>query len=244
MITVHHLNNSRSQRVLWLLEELGLPYQVVRYQRDARTMLAPPELKAVHPLGKSPVIVDGDCTVAESGAIIEYLMDQYDGSELRGSESRDGEPRESEPRQGRLRPPARTPEKRRWTYFLHYAEGSMMPPLLMKLIFDRVETAPAPFFVKPIARGIAQKVKSNYILPQIRQHLDYLEGELGRHEWFAGDAFSAADIQMSFPLEAAASRGGLDAASHPKLAAFLERIHARPAYQRALEQGGPYELLR
>ncbi|MBB3220317.1 glutathione S-transferase family protein [Pseudoduganella umbonata] len=224
MITVHHLNNSRSQRVLWLLEELGLPYQVVRYQRDARTMLAPPELKAVHPLGKSPVIVDGDCTVAESGAIVEYLMDHYD--------------------QGRLRPPGRTPEKRRWTYFLHYAEGSMMPPLLMKLIFDRVETAPAPFFVKPIARGIAQKVKGNYILPQIRQHLDYLEGELGRHEWFAGDAFSAADIQMSFPLEAAASRGGLDAAAYPKLAAFLERIHARPAYQRALEQGGPYELLR
>jgi glutathione S-transferase len=224
MITVHHLNNSRSQRVLWLLEELGLPYQVVRYQRDARTMLAPPELKAVHPLGKSPVIVDGECTVAESGAIIEYLADHYD--------------------QGTLRPPARTPEKRRWTYFLHYAEGSMMPPLLMKLIFDRVETAPAPFFVKPIARGIAQKVKSTYILPQIRQHLDYLEAELGRHEWFAGDTFSAADIQMSFPLEAAASRGGLDATTHPKLAAFLARIHARPAYQRALEQGGPYELLR
>jgi glutathione S-transferase len=227
MITVHHLNNSRSQRVLWLLEELGLPYQVVRYQRDARTMLAPPELKAVHPLGKSPVIVDGECTVAESGAIIEYLMDHYDESELRES---------------RLRPAARTPEKRRWTYFLHYAEGSMMPPLLMKLIFDRVETAPAPFFVKPIARGIAQKVKASYILPQISQHLDYLEGELGRHAWFAGDAFSAADIQMSFPLEAAASRGGLDAATHPKLAAFLARIHARPAYQRALEQGGPFAL--
>ncbi|HEX8602682.1 MAG TPA: glutathione S-transferase, partial [Pseudoduganella sp.] len=195
-----------------------------RYERDKRTMLAPPELKAVHPLGKSPVIVDGDCTVAESGAIIEYLLDHYD--------------------QVGLRPPVRTPEKRRWTYFLHYAEGSMMPPLLMKLIFDRVETAPAPFFVKPIARGIAQKVKSTYILPQIRQHLDYLEAELGRHEWFAGDTFSAADIQMSFPLEAAASRGGLDAATHPKLAAFLARIHARPAYQRALEQGGPYELLR
>lgn len=224
MITVHHLNNSRSQRVLWLLEELGLPYRVVRYQRDARTMLAPPELKAVHPLGKSPVIVDGECTVAESGAIVEYLVDHYD--------------------EGTLRPPARTPARRRWTYFLHYAEGSMMPPLLMKLIFDRVETAPAPFFAKPIARGIAQKVKSTYILPQIRQHLDYLEAELGRHEWFAGDAFSAADIQMSFPLEAAASRGGLDAATHPNLAAFLARIHARPAYARALEQGGPYELLR
>jgi glutathione S-transferase len=228
MITVHHLNNSRSQRVLWLLEELGLPYQVVRYQRDARTMLAPPELKAVHPLGKSPVIVDGECTVAESGAIIEYLMDHYDESELRES---------------RLRPAARTPEKRRWTYFLHYAEGSMMPPLLMKLIFDRVETAPAPFFVKPIARGIAQKVKGSYIEPQINQHLAYLEAELGKHAWFAGDQFSAADIQMSFPLEAAAARGGLDT-RFPKLKAFLDRIHARPAYQRALEQGGRYELLR
>jgi len=225
MITVHHLNNSRSQRVLWLLEELGLPYEVVRYQRNAQTMLAPPELKAVHPLGKSPVIVDGGYTVAESGAIIEYLVERYDDD-------------------ARLRPPAGTPEKHRWTYFLHYAEGSMMPPLLMKLIFDRVESAPAPFFVKPIARGIAGKVKHSYILPQLRQHLEYLEGELGRHPWFAGADFTAADIQMSFPLEAAASRGGLDAAAYPRLAAFLARIHERPAYRRALEQGGPYELLR
>ncbi len=223
MIVVHHLNNSRSQRVLWLLEELGLPYQVVRYQRDKKTMLAPPELKAIHPLGKSPVIVDGECVVAESGAIIEYLIDHYD--------------------EGQLSPAPRTPEKRRWRYFLHYSEGSLMPPLLMKLIFDRVETAPAPFFVRPIARGIAQKVKSTYIQPQIAQHLAYLEGELGKHEWFAGDTFTAADIQMSFPLEAAAARGGLDA-SYPKLTAFLARIHARPAYQRALEQGGPYELLK
>jgi len=223
MIVVHHLNNSRSQRVLWLLEELGLPYEVVRYQRDRKTMLAPPELKAIHPLGKSPVIVDGECVVAESGAIIEYLIDHYDD--------------------GQLSPAPRTPEKRRWRYFLHYSEGSLMPPLLMKLIFDRVETAPAPFFVRPIARGIAQRVKSTYIQPQIAQHLIYLEGELGKHEWFAGDTFSAADIQMSFPLEAAAARGGLDA-SYPKLTAFLARIHARPAYQRALAQGGPYELLK
>ncbi|WEF31657.1 glutathione S-transferase family protein [Pseudoduganella chitinolytica] len=223
MIVVHHLNNSRSQRVLWLLEELGLPYEVVRYQRDAKTMLAPPALRAVHPLGKSPVIVDGDCTVAESGAIIEYLVDKYD--------------------KGVLLPERGTPEKRRWTYFLHYAEGSMMAPLLMKLIFDRVENGPAPFFVKPIARGIAQKVKGSYIEPQINQHLAYLETELGKHAWFAGDEFSAADIQMSFPLEAAAARGGLDA-RFSRLKAFLDRIHARPAYQRALEQGGPYELLR
>jgi len=223
MIVVHHLNNSRSQRVLWLLEELGLPYEVVRYQRDAKTMLAPPELKAVHPLGKSPVIVDGECKVAESGAIIEYLLDKYD--------------------QGTLLPERGTPEKRRLTYFLHYAEGSMMAPLLMKLIFDRVESSPAPFFVKPIARGIAQKVKGSYIQPQIDQHLAYLEGELRERPWFAGDTFTAADIQMSFPLEAAAARGGLDE-RYPKLKSFLDRIHARPAYQRALAQGGPYELLR
>jgi len=223
MIVVHHLNNSRSQRVLWLLEELGLEYQVVRYQRDAKTMLAPPELSAIHPLGKSPVITDGDATVAESGAIIEYLVEKYGN--------------------GRLVPPAGTADKRRWTYFLHYAEGSAMAPLLMKLVFDRVESGPAPFFVKPIAKAIAAKVKGSYILPQIERHLDYLEGELGKTEWFAGAEFSAADVQMSFPLEAAAARGGL-ARSRPRLMAFLERIHARPAYQRALEKGGPYELLR
>ncbi|MYN06622.1 glutathione S-transferase [Pseudoduganella aquatica] len=223
MIVVHHLNNSRSQRVLWLLEELGLEYQIVRYQRDAKTMLAPPELSAIHPLGKSPVITDGDATVAESGAIIEYLVEKYGN--------------------GRLVPPAGTADKRRWTYFLHYAEGSAMAPLLMKLVFDRVESGPAPFFVKPIAKAIAAKVKGSYILPQIERHLDYLEGELGKTEWFAGAEFSAADVQMSFPLEAAAARGGL-ARSRPRLMAFLERIHARPAYQRALEKGGPYELLR
>jgi glutathione S-transferase len=223
MIVVHHLNNSRSQRVLWLLEELGLEYDIVRYQRDPKTMLAPPSLRAIHPLGKSPVITDGDATVAESGAIIEYLVEKYGN--------------------GKLVPPAGSADKRRWTYFMHYAEGSAMAPLLMKLVFDRVESSPAPFFVKPIAKAIAAKVKGSYILPQIEQHLDYLEGELGKSPWFAGAEFSAADVQMSFPLEAAAARGGL-ARSRPKLMAFLERIHARPAYQRALEKGGPYELLR
>jgi glutathione S-transferase len=223
MIVVHHLNNSRSQRVLWLLEELGLEYDIVRYQRDPKTMLAPPSLRAIHPLGKSPVITDGDATVAESGAIIEYLVEKYGN--------------------GKLVPPASSADKRRWTYFMHYAEGSAMAPLLMKLVFDRVESSPAPFFVKPIAKAIAAKVKGSYILPQIEQHLDYLEGELGKSPWFAGAEFSAADVQMSFPLEAAAARGGL-ARSRPKLMAFLERIHARPAYQRALEKGGPYELLR
>ncbi len=223
MITVHHLNNSRSQRVLWLLEELEVPYEVKRYQRDAATMLAPASLKAVHPLGKSPVITDGEVTLAESGAIIEYLAGKYAG--------------------GRLLPPAGTPERLRFTYWMHYAEGSLMPPLLMSLIFNRVRTSPMPFFAKPIARGIADKVMNGFVSPQIKLHLDYAEGELGKSAWFAGDAFSAADVQMSFPLEAAASRGGLDA-GRPKLMAFLERIHARPAYQRALAQGGPYELMR
>jgi len=223
MIIVHHLNNSRSQRILWLLEELGLEYEIKKYQRDPKTMLAPPELRAVHPLGKSPVIQDGDTIVAESGAIIEYLTGRYGD--------------------GRLVPAPGTPERLRYTYFLHYAEGSAMPPLLLKLVFDRVESTPAPFFVRPIARAIANKVKDGFVLPQIRQHLAFLEGELAERAWFAGDAFSAADIQVSFPLEAAAARGGLDG-KYPKLSAFLERIHARPAYQRALERGGKYDFVK
>jgi len=223
MITVHHLNNSRSQRVLWLLEELDLEYRIVRYQRDANTMLAPPELRAVHPLGKSPVISDDETTVAESGAIIEYLIGRYGN--------------------GRFVPPPETPQRLRYTYWLHYAEGSAMPPLLLKLVFDRVETAPVPFFIRPIARAIAGRAKSSFIEPQIALHLDYLERELAKSAWFAGNDFTAADVQMSFPLEAAAARGGLDGA-RPKLMAFLETIHARPAYRRAVEQGGPYELLR
>ncbi len=223
MIVVHHLNASRSQRILWLLEELEVPYEVKRYERDAQTMLAPPSLRAIHPLGKSPVITDGDQTIAESGAIIEYLAGRHGG--------------------GRLVPPAGTREHQRYIYWLHYAEGSAMPPLLLKLVFDRVETAPMPFFVKPIARRIAGRAKSSFIEPQIKLHLGYMERELEKSTWFAGNEFSAADVQMSFPLEAAAARAGLDP-SLPKLTAFLQRIHARPAYQRALAKGGPYELLR
>ncbi len=221
MITVHHLNNSRSQRVLWLLEELGVVYEVKRYQRDAKTMLAPPELLAVHPLGKSPVIVDGSVTVAESGAIIEYLLDRYGG--------------------GRLIPRAGTPERLRYTYWLHYAEGSAMPPLLLKLVFNRVASSPAPWPISAIARRIAATVQNSYIDPQLKRHLDYMEAELAAHPWFAGEEFTAADVQMSFPLEAAASRAGLNA-GRPRLMAFLERIHARAAYQRALERGGPYSF--
>ncbi|MGY8809539.1 MAG: glutathione S-transferase [Pseudomonadales bacterium] len=222
MIVVHHLNNSRSQRILWLLEELGLEYEVKRYERDPKTMLAPPELKAIHPLGKSPVITDGELTLAESGAIIEYLVDKYG--------------------QGRLAPAAGSVERLRFTYWLHYAEGSAMSPLLLKLVFNKVESSPMPFFVKPFAKGIARKVKGSFVEPQIVQHLDYLNGELAATGWFAGDEFSAADVQMSFPLEAAAARGGLDG-KWPNLMAFLQRIHERPAYKKALERGGEYDII-
>ncbi len=221
MITVHHLNNSRSQRVLWLLEELGLPYEVRRYERDPATMLAPPSLRDIHPLGKSPVLDDGGLRIAESGAIIEYLVERHAG--------------------GQLAPAAGTPARLRYSYWLHYAEGSLMPPLLLKLVFDRVESGPMPFFVKPIARAIAGRVRSSFILPQLARHLDYMESELAKYRWFAGEEFSAADIQMSYPLEAAAKRAGLDA-SRPRLMEFLGRIHARPAYLRALERGGRYDL--
>lgn len=223
MIVVHHLNNSRSQRVLWLLEELDLSYEVKRYQRDAKTMLAPPELRAVHPLGKSPVIRDGEVTLAESGAILEYLVERYG--------------------KGRLIPAAGTPERLRYTYWMHFAEGSAMPPLLLKLIFDRIEKAPMPFFVRPVARAIAQRAKAGFVQPNIDRNLDFMEGELANSDWFAGAQFSAADVQMSFPLEAAQARGGLDA-KRPRLMSFLARIHARPAYRRAIEKGGEYALLR
>lgn len=226
MITVHHLENSRSQRVLWLLEELGLPYRVQRYARDPQTMLAPPELARIHPLGKSPVIVDqtpaGPVTVAESGAIVEYLVDTYGA--------------------GRLRPAPGTAAARRYTYWLHFAEGSAMPPLLMKLVFDKVRSAPVPFFVKPIVKAVANKVTSSFIAPNIASQLAFMEAELTAHPWFAGDGFTAADIQMSFPLEAAAASVGLGPA-HPRLTDWLARIHARPAYQSALATGGPYRMI-
>jgi glutathione S-transferase len=222
MLTVHHLNNSRSQRVLWLLEELGVPYEIKRYERDPKTMLAPPELRAVHPLGKSPVITDDGQTIAESGAIIEYLVEKYG--------------------QGRFAPAPGTPERLRYTYWLHYAEGSAMPPLLLKLIALRIASAPMPFFAKPIARKIAATLQANFIDPQLKLHLGYVEKELGKTGWFVGNDFTAADVQMSFPLEAATARGGMEG-QIPAIAGFLKRIHARPAYQRALERGGKYDII-
>lgn len=222
MITVHHLNNSRSQRILWLLEELGLEYDIKYYQRDPETMLAPASLREVHPLGKSPVITDGTLTLAESGAIVEYLVERY------------GE--------GRLAPPLDVPERLQYRYWLHYAEGSAMPPLLLKLIFDEIENRAMVLF-RPIVRAILQPVSSSFIEPQIATHLNYLESELEHRPWFVGNEFTAADIQMSFPLETAVERAGLNA-SRPKLMDFLDRIHARPAYQWALKQGQNIEAGR
>jgi glutathione S-transferase len=219
MLIVHHLNNSRSQRVLWLLEELAVPYEVKRYQRQPN-MLAPKELRAIHPLGKSPVITDNGNTIAESGAIVEYIVKTYG--------------------QGRLIPPDNTPERLRYTYWLHYAEGSAMPPLLLKLIFGMLPKR-APFLMRPFVNGISSKVLATMVTPQLKQHMAFWESELSKSDWFAGNDFSAADIQMSFPLEAASARGGL-ADGHPKAMAWLEKIHARPAYKRALEVGGPYEI--
>lgn len=226
MIKVHHLENSRSQRVLWLLEELGLQYEVVQYRRDPATMLAPPELRQVHPLGKSPVLEEDGLVLAESGAIIEYLAERHDQAH-------------------RLSPPpgpADDQERQRYRQWLHYAEGSLMPPLLLSLVFSRIRQAPMPFFARPIARGIADKTLKAFVRPQINLHMDYIEAELGKHPWFAGERFSAADIQMSFPVEAATARGG--ATGYPNLQRFLQRIRERPGYQRAVERGGVLEPLR
>ncbi|GGJ98077.1 glutathione S-transferase [Pseudomonas matsuisoli] len=217
MITLHHLNNSRSQRVLWLLEELELDYEIVRYERDPQTLAAPASLRSVHPLGKSPVLVDDGLVLAESAVIVEYLAERYGPQ---------------------LLPAMGTAERRTCSYWLHYAEGSLMPLLLMKLVFKKVEGGPMPFFVKPVAKGIAAKVNANFIDPRLRQHLDFVEAELADRDWLVGDALSVADIQMSFPLEAARARGGLGA--RPRLNDYIERIHTRPAYQRALVRGGEY----
>ena len=205
-LVVHHLNNSRSQRVLWMLEELGLPYLINRYQRNAKTMLAPPELRAVHPLGKAPMLEDDGKLLVETGAICEHLVEIADG---------------------KLGPPAHRDAALRYRQFLHYAEGSLMPPLLVMLVVNRI-----PVMGKAAARRIQ---------PMIDVHLNFVESELANRPWFAGDDINAADIMMSFPLEAARHRAGLDQ-SRPATIAWLTKIHARPAYKKALERGGPYAL--
>jgi glutathione S-transferase len=204
MILVHHLENSRSQRVLWLLEELELPYEVKRYERDPKSMLAPVSLRQVHPLGKSPAIEDEGRVVVETGAIVEYLVEKAEG---------------------RLGPSPNREEVLRYRMFLHYAEGSLMPPLLAMLVVRRLGLLGKP------ARAPLQKM--------FDRHLDWLETELASRDWFAGETFTAADIMMSFPLEVARGRAGLDA-SRPNLTDWLERIHARPGYADALKRGGAY----
>jgi glutathione S-transferase len=217
MVIVHHLNNSRSQRVIWLLEELGVAYEVKRYERDAVTMLAPPELRAVHPLGKSPVITDGEITVAETGAIVEYLIETY------------GE--------GRLIPKAGTPERRRYTYWMHYAEGSAMPYLVMKLIFTEIpKSKQMPFFMKPVAKALFGGVAKSFLDPNLAAHVAFWAAELGKSAYFAGDELTGADVMMSFPLEAAGTRATLP----PVVTSYVAKLHARPAYQRALARGGAY----
>jgi glutathione S-transferase len=221
-LVLHHLEQSRARRIVWLLEELQVPYVIKAYQRDPKTFLAPKELRSVHPLGKSPLISDpnhGNRVLAESGAIVEYIIARYG--------------------KGRLIPPENTDARLRWTYWLHYAEGSLMPLLLLRLVFNRVATSPAPFFVKPIIKGINKKVSAAFISPELKLHLGYIEQELAANPrgWFAGDDLTAADIQMSYPLEMAMQRAGSDA-SKPSIAQFLDRIHARPAYQRACEVTG------
>lgn len=217
MLIVHHLENSRSQRVLWLLEELSIPYEVKRYERDLVTSLAPKELLDIHPLGKSPVLEDDGEIIAETGAIFEYILDQYGN--------------------GRLAPEAGTKAARQQTYWLHYAEGSAMSPLLMKLVFS-VMPERAPKLMKPLVRSIIGKAQTGFVDPQLKTHIGYWATTLSESEWFVGDEFTAADIMMSFPLEAATSRAGAE--KLPSIVSFLEKIHARPAYQAALKAGGPY----
>ncbi|BDA86682.1 glutathione S-transferase [Aureimonas sp. SA4125] len=215
MITLHHLNNSRSQRILWLLEELGLEYAIERHQRDPRTLQAPASLRAIHPLGKAPVITEDGLTLAETGAIVDYLTEKT----------------------GRFGPPASGTTRWRYRHFLHYAEGSAMPPLVMKLVFSRIP-AGMPRLLRPLMRPVFAKLDRVFLEPQLQLHADYWEQALEESGWFAGPDITAADIMMSFPLETARSRVGFDA--RPNCRAFLDQIHARPAYIKALEVGGAY----
>jgi glutathione S-transferase len=224
VLTVHHLETSRSQRVLWLLEELGVPYELKVYQRNKVTRLAPPELKQVHPLGKSPVITDDGIVMAESGAIIEYLAatcGQRASGDLAG-----------------LQPVAGSAEYWQCRFWMHYAEGSLMNWLLMKLVFSALPSRPMPFFARPVARAMCAKVQAQLVDPNLATASSFIEEHLGRHRWFLGPELSIADFQMSYPVEALLSRG-VDADRYPNLRDYRARMRARPAYQRAEARGGP-----
>ncbi|MCX7692128.1 glutathione S-transferase [Tepidimonas taiwanensis] len=225
-VVVHHLEHSRSQRVLWLLEELGVPYELRRYARDPRTRLAPPELKAVHPLGKSPVITHGDITVAESAAILEYLVETF-------PPPRDGD-------LAGLLPPPGSAAHRANRFWLHFAEGSLMNWLVMKLVFVQIPRQRMPFFARPVARAISQQVLQRLVDPNIDAALELLEQTLSDRPWLTGEHLALADFQMSFAIEAAVARSGSQTADrYPHLSAYRARYRARPAYQRALAKGGP-----
>ncbi|ELM1617941.1 TPA: glutathione S-transferase [Salmonella enterica] len=219
MLTVHHLNQSRSQRILWALEELALPYQIVRYQRE-KTMLAPPALKKVHPLGKSPVIEDHGMVIAESGAILEYLQETYDSI-------------------GRFKP-ADAQGKQHYRFWLHYAEGSLMPLLLMRLLFTSLGKRPVPFGLRTLGGVIGKGAQKAYLNPQLETHTRFIDGHLANHPWFAGEQLSMADIQMSFPLFALLARGGIANLDH--ISAWKAQVERRPAWQRAIQQGGPFTI--
>jgi len=221
MITLHHLENSRSQRILWLLEELGVDYEIKLYKRDPKTNLAPDELKAVHPLGKSPLITDGGKVIAESAVIINYLIRTYD-------------------KEGRFSADKSSDTQYQAEYWLHFAEGSLMPYLVMTLVFNKVKTAPMPFFVRPVAKGIADQVLKSFVTPNVENTLRFIEDHLSKNTWFAGDSITAADFQMIFPLEAALSRSSV-AEKLPAMNAWVKKVHALPAYQTALQKGGPYD---
>lgn len=214
-VTVHHLNESRSHRVIFLLEELGVPYEIRNYTRDPRTMLAPASLKAVHPLGKSPVVTDGDEVLAETGHIIDTLIERHGG---------------------RLRPGADTRERLLYGYYLHYAEGSLAPLMLLSLVFARLP-GQIPFPLRPVATLISRGLDTQFLHPQLATHLGYLDSELSARPWFAGTEFSGADIMMSFALQALRASGKLK--DRPHLTAWLMRLEARPAWTRTLAKGGP-----
>ncbi len=219
MITLHYLETSRAQRVLWLLEELGVEYEIKHYYRDKSTQLAPAALKEVHPLGKSPVITDGETCVAESAAIVEYLIEKYGG--------------------GKFIPVGDEQAMLKYREFMHYAEGTIMPFLVFTLIFNKIKEAPMPFFIKPIAKMIANKTLQGFVTPNVIGNLNYLEKEIATTGWFAGTSITGADIMMSFPLEAAATRTNLKT-DYPNLSQYLETIHQRPSYKQAIEKGLPY----